>query len=94
LVGQPEGKRKIGRSRRTWEDNIRMDLREIGWEVVDWIHLAQDRGYWWVLVNTVMNIWIHKSRITYWAVERPLASQERLCSMELVNHEAVKEMGL
>jgi hypothetical protein len=43
------------RPRRRWEDNIRMDLREIGWEGVDWIHLAQDRDQWWALVNTVMN---------------------------------------
>jgi hypothetical protein len=43
LVGKLEGKRPVGRHRRRWEDNIRMDLREIGWEGVNWIHLAQDR---------------------------------------------------
>jgi hypothetical protein len=43
LVGKPEGKRPGGRRRSRWEDNIRMDLREIGWEVVDWMRLAQDR---------------------------------------------------
>jgi len=43
LVGRPEGKRPLGRSGRRWEDNNRLDLRKIGWEVVDWIHLAQDR---------------------------------------------------
>jgi hypothetical protein len=42
LVGKPDGKRPLGRPRRTWEDNIRMDVREMGWEGVDWIHLAQD----------------------------------------------------
>jgi hypothetical protein len=42
--------------RRGWEDNIRMDLRELGWESVDWIHLAQDTGQWQVLVNTVMDL--------------------------------------
>jgi hypothetical protein len=43
LVGKPQGKRRLGRSRRRWEDNIRIVLREIGWEVVEWIHLARDR---------------------------------------------------
>jgi hypothetical protein len=43
LVGKPEGKRPLGRPRRRWEDNIRIDLRKIGWEDVDWIHLAPDR---------------------------------------------------
>jgi hypothetical protein len=43
LVRRPEGKRSLGRHRHRWEDNIRMDLREIGWEGMDWIHLAQDR---------------------------------------------------
>jgi hypothetical protein len=43
LVGKPEGERPLGRPRRRWEDNIRMDVREIGWEGVDWVHLAQDR---------------------------------------------------
>jgi hypothetical protein len=42
-VGNPEGKRSLGRPRRRWEYNIGMDLREVGWEVVDWMHLAQDR---------------------------------------------------
>jgi hypothetical protein len=56
LVGKPEGKRPLGRHRRRWEDNIRMDLEEIGWEVVDWVDLAQDRDQWRALVNTVMNL--------------------------------------
>jgi hypothetical protein len=46
LFGRPEGKRPLGRPRRRWEDNIRMDLREIGWKDVDWVHLAQDRDQW------------------------------------------------
>jgi hypothetical protein len=54
-VRKSEGKRRSGRPRRRWEDNSRMDLREIGWEDVDWIHLAQDRDQWWAFVNTVMN---------------------------------------
>jgi hypothetical protein len=55
LVGKPERKRLLGRPRRRWED-IRMDLKEIRWEDVDWIHLAQDRDQWGALVNKVMNI--------------------------------------
>jgi hypothetical protein len=55
LVGRPEGKIPLGRTRRRWEDNIRMNLREIVWEVVDWIHLAQDRDQWQALGDTVMN---------------------------------------
>jgi hypothetical protein len=55
LVGNPKGKRSYGRPRRSWEYNIRRDLREIEWEGVDWIHLAQDRDQWWAPVNTVMN---------------------------------------
>jgi hypothetical protein len=56
LVGRPEGRKPLGRSRHRWEDNIKMDLREIGFGDVDWIHLARDRDTWWVLVNTVMNL--------------------------------------
>jgi hypothetical protein len=56
LVGRPEGRRPLGRPRRRWEDKIKMDLREIGFGDVDWIYLAQDRGGWRALVNTVMNL--------------------------------------
>jgi len=54
LVGKPEGKRTLGRPRRRWEDNINMDLQEVGWGG-DWMELAQDRDRWRALVNTVMN---------------------------------------
>jgi len=53
LVGKPEGKRPLGRPRRRWEDNIKMDLREVGWVRGDWMELAQDRDRWRVLVGTV-----------------------------------------
>jgi hypothetical protein len=56
LVGKPEGKRQLERQRRRWEDGIRMDLRETGWESVEWIQLAQYRDRWWALVNTVLNL--------------------------------------
>jgi hypothetical protein len=56
LVGKPEGRRALGRPRRRWLDNIKIVLREIGWDVMDWIDLAQDRDQWRALVNTVMNL--------------------------------------
>jgi hypothetical protein len=56
LVGKPEGKRRLGILRRRWIDNIKMDLLEIGVNVVDWIGLAQDKYRWRALVNLVMNL--------------------------------------
>jgi hypothetical protein len=55
LVGNPEGKRPLGRPSRRWVDNIKMDLREIEWDEMDWIDLAQDLYQWRALVNTVKN---------------------------------------
>ena len=56
LVGKPEGRRLLGRPRRRWEDNIRMDLREVGCGCVDWMELAQDRDRWRALVSAVMKL--------------------------------------
>jgi len=56
LVGKSEEKRLLGRPRRRWEDNIKMDFQEMGFRVVDWIRLAQDKDRWRVLVNAVMNL--------------------------------------
>jgi hypothetical protein len=56
LVGKSEGKRPLGRPRRRWEDNIKIDLREIGGGGMDWIDLVQNRDQWRALVNTVMNL--------------------------------------
>ena len=56
LLGKPEGKRLFGRLGRRWEENIQMNLQEVGCEGVDWIELAQDRGTWRALVNAVMNL--------------------------------------
>jgi hypothetical protein len=56
LVGRPAERRPLGTPRSRWEDNIKMDLRKIGFGDVDWIHLAQDRDRWRALVNTVMNL--------------------------------------
>jgi len=60
LVGKPETERPLGRPTYRWEYIIiiRIDLRETGYEYVDWLHLAQDRDQWWALVNTVMNFWV------------------------------------
>jgi hypothetical protein len=55
LVGKPEGERPLGRPRRRWVDNIKIDLREIRWDGMDWLDLAQDRDQWRALVNMVMN---------------------------------------
>jgi hypothetical protein len=74
-VGNLEGKRPLGRPRRRWVDNVKMDLREIGRSGMDWINLAQDRDQWRALVNTVMNLRVPKnaekflssSRIVYFS---------------------------
>jgi hypothetical protein len=58
LVGNPEGKRPLGRPRCRWVDNIKIYLRDIKWDSVDWIELAKDRDQWRALVNTVMNLWV------------------------------------
>ena len=62
LVGKPEGKRPLGRPRRRWEDNIKLDLQEVGGGCGDWVELAQDRDMWWALVSTVINLWVPKMR--------------------------------
>jgi hypothetical protein len=84
LVGKPEGKRPLGRLRRRWEDNIKMDLQEVGGGRGERMELAQDRGRWRALVGTVRNFrgsinagnFLTSGKV-YW-----LASQEGLCSME------------
>ena len=62
LVGKPEGKRPLGRPRRSWEDNIKMDLQVVGRGCEDWMELAQDRDRWRALVSTVMNLLVPKIR--------------------------------
>jgi hypothetical protein len=60
LVGKPKGKGPLGRPRRRWEDNIRIDPRETGWVGMDWIHLAQGSDQWRAFVTTVRNLGFHK----------------------------------
>jgi hypothetical protein len=55
-VGKSEGKRPLGRHRRRWEDNIKVDVQEVGCGGMEWIELAQDRDRWWALVNALMNL--------------------------------------
>jgi hypothetical protein len=76
LVGKPEGKRQLGRPRCRYADDIKMDLREIGWGIMDWIDLAQDRDQWRPLVKTVLNfgdsqnIWKFLSSFTAGSLSR------------------------
>jgi hypothetical protein len=58
LVGKPEGKRPLGRPKHRWEDNIKMDLQEVGWGSMDSIEVAKGRDRWQALVNAVMNLWV------------------------------------
>ena len=62
LIGKPEGKRPLGRPRGRWEDNIKMDLQEVGGSYGDWMELAQDRDRRRALVGTVRNLWVPKMR--------------------------------
>jgi hypothetical protein len=62
-VGKPEERRPLGRPIRRWKNNIKMDLREIGWGCMDWIDLAEDRDQWRIFVNTVMNLMERVNRI-------------------------------
>ena len=57
-MGKPEGNRPLGRPRRRWEVNIKMNLQEVGCEVIDWIELAQDRKSWRAPVNVLLDIWV------------------------------------
>jgi hypothetical protein len=56
LVGRPEGKKSLGRPRRKWEYNIKMDLNKVGIDGANWIQVAQDRVQWWAFVKTVINL--------------------------------------
>jgi hypothetical protein len=78
-VGKPEGKRPLGRPRRRWVDNIRLDLGEVGWGGVDWI------GEWRALVNSVLNLRVHAMLGSYRVAWHLVASRVVLSSIELVS---------
>ena len=80
LVGKPEVKRPLGRPRHRWEDNIKMDVQEVGRGCGDWIELGQDRNRWRALVSTVMGS--IKCGKCFDSLQNQLPSQEGLCSME------------
>jgi hypothetical protein len=63
LVGKSERKRPLRKQKLTWLDNIKRDLREIGWGGTDWINLAQDWGQWWPIVNTVINLRVQQTNV-------------------------------
>jgi len=77
LVGKPEGKRPMGRSRHRWEDNIKTDLQEVGGRCGDWMELAQDRDMWRALVSTVMNLRVPKMRGISWLAAEPASFYRR-----------------
>jgi hypothetical protein len=82
--GKPEAKRPLVKPRRRWENDIRMDLTEVGWKRLDWIHLAQERDQWRALVNRVKNFVFHKGWGIFCAGDLLLSSRGGFCSMELV----------
>ena len=76
-MGKPEGKRPLGRPRRTWEDNIKMDLEEVGCGDMDWIELAQDRDKWRALVNAVMNLRVPQNAGNFLTSCKPVSFSSR-----------------
>ena len=81
LVGKPEGRRPLGRPRRRWVDNIRMDLQEVGCGYMDWIGLAQDRDRWWTLVSAVMNLRVPWNAGNFLTSYKPVS-----CSRRTLHH--------
>jgi len=77
LVGKPEGKRPLGRPRRRWEDNIKMDLQEVGGGCGDWMELAQDRDRWRALLSMVMNLRVPKMWGISWLAAEPVSFSRR-----------------
>jgi len=77
LVGIPVGKIPLGRPRCRWEDNIKMDLQEVGCGGMDWIDLAQDRDRWRALVNAVMNIWVPYNEGNLLTICKPVSFSRR-----------------
>jgi hypothetical protein len=87
LAGKSEGRRPVGRPERTWLDNSRMDLLEVGWGEVDWIGLAEDRDRWRALVSSVLNLRVPQNAGKLWSVQttRDLSSSSQLHGVRLVS---------
>jgi hypothetical protein len=81
LVGKPEGKGPLGKPRRRWVNNIKMDLREIGWDDVDWIDLVEDIDQWRALVNTVLNLRVPRNTGSSLVAVQLAAPQKGLSSV-------------
>ena len=77
VVGKLEGKRPLGRPRRRWEDNIKMDIQEVGGGCGDWMELAWDRERWRALVSSVMTFGFHKMRRISWPAAEPVSFSRR-----------------
>jgi hypothetical protein len=77
LVGKPDGKRPLGRPTRRWEDNIKIDLQEVGGSCGDWLELAQDRDRWWALVGRVRNLRVPKMQGISWLAVEPVSFSRR-----------------
>jgi len=76
FVGKPGGKRKLWGPRRKWDDNIKMELKEIGCESVDCIDLAEDKNKWLTFMNAVMKVQFNKIQGNFWIAEKPLGFEE------------------
>ena len=77
-MGKPQGKRSLGRPRRRWENNIKMDLQEVGCEGMDWIDLAQERDRWRAFVNAVMNLWVPYNEGNFLTSREPVSFSRRI----------------
>jgi hypothetical protein len=78
LVGKTEGKRQLVRPRHKWEDTIKMDIQEVGWGVMDWIDLAQDRDSWWAFVNAVIDLQVSKNAGNFLTSGEPVSFSRRI----------------
>jgi hypothetical protein len=94
LVGKPEGKRPLGRPRRGWVNHIKMDLREIGWDGVDWIDRAQDRDQRRALVNTVLNLQVPQNAGEFLSgcPINGCSGRAQLCKQVDTDHEATTKL--